>query len=295
MIVFTFASQKGGVGKTTTTANLGAALASGGARVLLVDLELQGQLGVSFGGRAKKPQDIGSALLDYIDAQDDVQDEGSDSNSAFDSMTPLRERMLDRTVLLKEAQFANPGTLHVIGSVMGVTDRARTEIAKRGWGATPCLRKLLESVAENFDIVLIDTPPSADALSSVALAAADYVIAVCNPRLATADGARVVRNNVQRVPERTEQRCHPKFLGTVLNEAKSPSKRTDEADAVDGFLAKWDLAPFSNEIRTSDQISASYGISRPIVIDEPSYAASRWYEDLTDEVIARVKASRSAA
>ncbi|WP_438297559.1 ParA family protein [Streptomyces sp. HUAS TT7] len=279
MKVIVVASQKGGVGKTTTTVNLGASLASGGARVLHIDLELQGQLGVSLGAFARKPQDIGSALLDYIDAQD---------AGDLDAMPDLASRMIDRSVLLKE--FENPGTLQVIGSVMGVTDRARAEVAKRGWEATSILRQLLLTVQDDFDFVLVDTPPSADALSAVALAAADYVVAICNPRLATADGARVVRNNTLKVPERTNGACQPVFLGTVLNEAQPPSKRTEEADAVNEYLEQSKLARFDSEIRTSPQISASYGISRPIVIDEPSYAASRWYEDLTFEVIDRIKA-----
>lgn len=278
MKVLVFASQKGGVGKTTTTVNIGAVLASSGARVLAIDLELQGQLGVSMGAFSKKPSDIGSAILDYIDAR-----EAGD----LDSMPPLHDRMIDRSSLLKD--FDSPGTLHVIGSVMAVTDRARTEVAKRGWEATATLRLLLETVEKDFDFVLIDTPPSADALASVALAAADFVIAICNPRLATADGARVVRNNTERVPERTGGTCHPKFLGTVLNEARPPSKRTEETDNVDEYLEKWKLNVFKKHIRTSDQISASYGVSRPIVIDEPAYAASRWYEDLTEEIIDRLR------
>ncbi|GHG13494.1 ParA family protein [Streptomyces filamentosus] len=278
MKVIVLASQKGGVGKTTTSANIGSSLASGGARVGMVDLELQGQLGVSLGAFARKPQDIGSALLDYIDAVD---------ADDLASMTPLGSRMADRSVLLKD--FENPGTLSVIGSVMNVTDRARTEIAKRGWEAVSSLRHLLLTLQDDFDFIIVDTPPSADALASVALAAGDYVIAVCNPRLATADGARVVRNNVAKVPERTGGACRPVFLGTVINEAQPPSKRTDEADAVDTFLNKHDLAPFTKEIRTSPQISASYGISRPIVIDEPSYAASGWFEDLTVEIIDRIR------
>ncbi|MFJ5850863.1 ParA family protein [Streptomyces sp. NPDC092903] len=278
MKVIILASQKGGVGKTTTTTNIGASLASGGARVGMVDLELQGQLGVSLGAFARKPQDIGSALIDYIDAVD---------SDDLASMPPLRSRMVDRSVLLKD--FEKPGVLSVIGSVMNVTDRARTEVAKRGWEAISSLRDLLVTVEDEFDFILVDTPPSADALSSVALAAGDFVIAVCNPRLATADGARVVRNNVAKVPERTEGKCQPVFLGTVINEAQPPSKRTDEADAVDTYLQKHELAPFSKQIRTSPQISASYGISRPIVIDEPSYAASGWYEDLTVEILARMK------
>ncbi|MET9083642.1 ParA family protein [Streptomyces sp. NPDC004237] len=278
MKVIVLASQKGGVGKTTTSANIGSSLASGGARVGMVDLELQGQLGVSLGAFARKPQDIGSALIDYIDAVDADDLAG---------MAPLRSRMVDRSVLLKE--FETPGTLSVIGSVMNVTDRARTEIAKRGWEAVSSLRHLLLTLQDDFDFIIVDTPPSADALASVALAAGDYVIAVCNPRLATADGARVVRNNVTKVPERTAGTCRPIFLGTVINEAQPPSKRTDEADAVDAFLDKHDLAPFTKQIRTSPQISASYGISRPIVLDEPSYAASGWYEDLTGEIIDRIR------
>jgi chromosome partitioning protein len=278
MKVIVLASQKGGVGKTTTSANIGSSLASGGARVGMVDLELQGQLGVSLGAFARKPQDIGSALIDYIDAVD---------ADDLASMTSLQSRMVDRSVLLKD--FENPGTLSVIGSVMNVTDRARTEIAKRGWEAVSSLRHLLLTLQDEFDFIIVDTPPSADALASVALAAGDYVIAVCNPRLATADGARVVRNNVVKVPERTGGACRPVFLGTVINEAQPPSKRTEEADAVDAFLNKHELAPFTKEIRTSPQISASYGISRPIVIDEPSYAASGWFEDLTVEIIDRIR------
>ncbi|MFC5724156.1 ParA family protein [Streptomyces gamaensis] len=283
MKVLVFASQKGGVGKTTTTANLGASLASGGFRVLLIDLELQGQLGVSLGAIAKKPKDIGSALLDYIDARD-IGD--------LESLPSLRERMLDRSVLLKG--FDSAGSLHVIGSVMALTERAKAEVAKRGWDATATLRHLLLSVKDDFDFVLIDTPPSADALSSVALAAGDYVIAICNPRIATADGARVVRNSTSKVPERTGGVCNPQFLGTILNEARPPSKRTDETDTVDEYLAKWDLKVFAKQIRTSDQISASYGVSRPIVIDEPSYAASRWYEDLTQELLDRLAKADAA-
>ena len=278
MKVIVLASQKGGVGKTTTSANIGSSLASGGARVGMVDLELQGQLGVSLGAFARKPQDIGSALIDYIDAVD---------ADDLASMVSLSSRMVDRSVLLKD--FENPGTLSVIGSVMNVTDRARTEIAKRGWEAVSSLRHLLLTLQDDFDFIIVDTPPSADALASVALAAGDYVIAVCNPRLATADGARVVRNNVAKVPERTGGTCRPVFLGTVINEAQPPSKRTEEADAVDAFLNKHELAPFTKEIRTSPQISASYGISRPIVIDEPAYAASGWFEDLTVEIIDRIR------
>lgn len=278
MKVVVFASQKGGVGKTTTTVNLASVLALQGARVLAIDLELQGQLGVSFGTSPRKPKDVGSALLDFIDAKD------ADDT---DSMMSLRERVVDRSeALLKEAVVPG-GCIHVLGSVHAVTDRTRTEIAKRGWEATAALRQLLLTVADDYDFVFIDTPPSADALSSVALAAADYVIAVCNPRLATADGARVVRNNTAKVPERTSNECSPRFLGTVLNEARPPSKRTEEADHVDAFLTKWDLQPFGKEIRTSDQISASYGVSRPIVIDEPTFAASRWYEDLAEEIVQR--------
>lgn len=235
---------------------------------------------------------MGSALIDYIDIEAE-DPEGRDPH-AFDGMPSLGSRVLDRTdSLLKEAHKPG-GCLHVLGSVMALTERAKSEVAKKGWEATPVLRKLLARVSDQYDFVFIDTPPSADALSSVALAAADYVVAVCNPRLATADGARVVRNNTARVPERTGGVCSPVFIGTIINEARSPSKRSDEADDVDGFLSKWDLEPFSSEIRTSDQISASYGVSRPIVIDAPSFAASRWYEELANELVQRIRTVNAA-
>lgn len=280
--VIVVASQKGGVGKTTTTTNIAGCLASAGAAVGTIDLELQGQLGVSLGAFAQKPSDVGSAVLDYIDA---LEVSGGAEGPVLSP--PLIERMLDRSSLLKG--FDSAGSLHVLGSVMSLTERAKAEIAKRGWEAMPALRQLLMAeVGHLFDFILIDTPPSNDALASLGLAAADYVVAVCNPKLATADGARVVRNSIQRVPKRTEGLCNPQFLGTIINEAKPPSGRTPEADAVDEYLLKNDLAPFESLINASPQISASYGISRPIVLDEPNFAASRWYEALTQELLNRI-------
>ncbi|MFJ4680483.1 ParA family protein [Kitasatospora sp. NPDC088783] len=299
--VVVVASQKGGVGKTTTTANLAASLASAGFVVGTIDLELQGQLGVSFGAFAQKPKDVGSAVVDFLDVIEDISAFGKvGTEIALDDprldITPrLIERMIDRTALLKG--FEGSGSLWVLGSVMSLTERAKGEIAKRGWEAMATLRQLiLREVGGYFDFILIDTPPSNDALASLGLAAADYVVAVCNPKIATADGARVVRNSVMRIPKRTDGLCNPVFLGTILNEAQPKSRRTPETDAVDEYLVKHDLQPFSAIINASPQISASYGISRPIVIDEPGYAASKWYETLTQELLNRIsEADRAQA
>src|ERR671938_1299862 len=133
--IIAVANQKGGVGKTTTTANLGAALVLRGKRVLLVDLDPQGNLTSAFG------------------LEKDVQQ-------------TVAESLLDRRIPLPVVSVANGATgdpttsepLSVVPAAVGLASAEAQLMNKLGRELR--LRDQLLSVDAHFDYIMIDTPPS---------------------------------------------------------------------------------------------------------------------------------------
>ena len=136
-------NQKGGVGKTTSTVNLGAALARYGQRVLLIDLDPQSNLSLHFGVESGAEQ------------------------------RTIRDLLLDPTCRVEDCvQSARPG----LDFIPAVTELALVEgeLAQQE-GMQSVLRSKLEPVYGNYDVVLLDCPPSLGVLSVNALTVADEV------------------------------------------------------------------------------------------------------------------------
>ncbi len=136
-------NQKGGVGKTTSTVNLGAALARYGQRVLLIDLDPQSNLSLHFGVES-----------------------GSEQRT-------IRDLLLDPTCRVEDCvQSARPG----LDFIPAVTELALVEgeLAQQE-GMQSVLRSKLEPIYGNYDVVLLDCPPSLGVLSVNALTVADEV------------------------------------------------------------------------------------------------------------------------
>ncbi len=136
-------NQKGGVGKTTTTANLGAALARSGSRVLLIDLDPQGHLSLHFGS---EPAPGTPSVYDVL----------------TDSL-PIRDALIDAgdNIALLPADIDLAGAESELSSVTG------REVL---------LREAIEPVKDDFDYLLIDCPPSLGVLTVNALVAANEVL-----------------------------------------------------------------------------------------------------------------------
>ncbi len=143
--VISFASQKGGVGKTTSSVNLSAALAIGGYRVLMIDLDPQGSVRASFGYVDQVLYGTRELYLNPDAELDDVYTETNHENLdfIFSNITPLTD---EQSVL----------------EVAGDRNFLQNWIARE--------------VEGEYDFVVIDAPPSTGALSLNALVAADLIV-----------------------------------------------------------------------------------------------------------------------
>lgn len=203
------ASRKGGVGKTTVTANVAAALASSGYRVTAVDLDPQGNLTEALTGAKEHPHCVVDLLRDPA--------------------TPV----------------AVPGPLpglRVYPSGLGALDEAAESIAADPAGPRRLATALRQATHhEPTDFVLIDTPPSFNVLVMVALAWADFVVSPVDPRSKwSANGSGDVQGYVQRAWESGRGRAL--FAGVVLNRVPALARKVANAVAEDMSSAGLDVS-----------------------------------------------------
>ena len=280
MWVLAVASQKGGVGKTTTTVNLAARLALAGQRVLVVDLEPQAQAGTALGVNfAATGPDVAHSLGWLMQ-----------STLQGVSEPELLPHVQDVTHLLE--QFEGAGSLGVLASLEHTMTRAQEMFVTAPKEHMAVLRQLLSTAASAYDIAVIDTPPAVSSLNMVGLLAADAVITLVNPEYATVKGARVLRSAVQSLANSEAQRGRPLFLGALLNRANPPTAETGEDEDVRALMLNGNLLPFQTEVRRNRLISKAYATGVPAVISNTGGAVGRAYTSLTEEILERMQTSQ---
>lgn len=308
-------SQKGGVGKTTTTLNLGAQLAFWGSSVCIVDFDPQGQATAGLGLGVPLKQHTICTALQLLNL-----------NMPVDLATLL----VDRTSLVRDA--GGSGSLAVIGtnteSMQELMDWVVT--ARRDdeslLSATTVLRRFVDEYLADYDYVLFDTPPTTNALNALALAASDYVIGVAESKYASYSGIVALYGQTQLMPSKTNDTCHPHFLGTLLNE--TPYRETsqgrhvrlwlggteelefdEEGEFADPAIEEGEhlvpsqsvseeeqlaqrLAVFNESIGASEFISSSFAKGQPAVLLHPNRPLAEQYGNFAGEVFQRIAQHR---
>jgi chromosome partitioning protein len=266
MRIIAVMNQKGGVGKTTTTVNLGAALAELGRRVCLVDLDPQAHLTINYG----------------------VEPASEDVPSLYDVLVeemPFIEAMrrVDERITLVPSSIDLAAAEVELVAVLGRETilKKRVDAARQFENAMP------------FDVMLLDCPPSLGLLTLNALAVADEVIVPMQPQFLPLQGMAKLLETVQLV----NRRMNPdlKVSGVVLTMFDSQTKLSNEVVAeLSGFIeaAKGQPLPwaearlFKTKIRRNIKLAESPSFGQNILKYDPASNGATDYRNLAKEVAA---------
>src|SRR5688500_9269534 len=251
--------QKGGVGKTTTTVNLGAALAEAGKRVCLIDLDPQAHLTINYG----------------VDPSPDL--------------ISLYDVLVDGRGFLEAVRKVDDNIALVPGSI----DLAAAEIELVSViGRETILKEKLESAQHDFDYILLDCPPSLGLLTINALAFATEVMIPMQAHFLALQGVAKLLETVQLVGRRMNPRL--KVSGIVLTMFDAQTKLTMEVvnelqsfiESANGQPLPWAGARiFKSRIRRNIKLAESPSFGQTIIQYEPTSNGAADYRALAREVI----------
>jgi chromosome partitioning protein len=250
--VIAMCNQKGGVGKTTTTINLGASLAEFGRKVLLVDFDPQGSLSVGLG---LNPHEMDLTVYNLL-MQPDV--------TLHEVVVPTGVPGMDLLPSNIDLSAAEVQLVHEVG-------REQT------------LMRVLAPALETYDVVLIDCQPSLGLLTVNALTASDGVIVPLECEYFALRGVALLKGTIDKVKERLNPRLHiDGVLGTMFD-----GRTLHSREVMQRLVQAWGDTVFHTVIRRTVKFSDSTVAGEPITTYASSSAGADAYRQLAKEVLSR--------
>lgn len=251
MKIISFINQKGGVGKTTSCLNVGAALARDGYRVLLVDTDAQGSLTSSAGFRdlGEKPT-LYEILADNANINDAIRGKAG----KYDIIpTDIRQSPLD------------------------------TKLATVP-GRELLLKEALEALNKQYDYILIDCPPALSIITLMALTASDSIIIPVQAAYLSLPGINQLLDTISVIKKRMNHKLD--ILGVLLT--MYDNRKTLDREILEKVREAFPDRTFKTMISNNVNLAEAPAFGMDIYEYKPDCKGAQQYEELTDEIIERM-------
>jgi chromosome partitioning protein len=249
--IVAFSNQKGGVGKTTTCVNMSAYIAKKGYKVLLIDLDPQGNATSGLGfAKSDIKASVYNALIDE---------------------TPVESIALKTPI---ENLDILPSNIDLAGAeveLVYVKDREKV------------LRKVLEKVRSYYDFITIDCPPSLGLLTINALASADTVIIPIQSEYYALEGLSQLMNTIKLVVKHLNEKLKIEGVVLTMNDNRAIISR-QISDEIRKFFGK---RVFETVIPRNIRLAEAPSHGVPILLHDPKCAGAKAYTALTDEYLSK--------
>src|SRR5215216_6711149 len=254
--VIAFANQKGGVAKTTSTLNLGVAFAEQGHRVLLVDLDPQGNLTMSQG---MNPDAIERSMFDVL----------------------VHRLPISEIIHHAEVDVA-VSSIDLAGAELSLTSMIGRERA---------LERALIGVKQRYDYILIDTPPSLGLLTINAFVAADGVIVPVQTEYLSLRGLVQLQNTLSMVRDN----LNPNVAVTGILATMYDRRLIHSREAVEILKENFGELVFQTKIRKTIRYAEAPVKGESVLKYDPTSEAAELYRDLAKEVLGHAAKARQHA
>ncbi|HIZ72362.1 MAG: sporulation initiation inhibitor Soj [Bacillota bacterium] len=251
--IISFSNQKGGVGKTTTCVNMAAYLATMKRRVLLVDIDPQGNATTGLGfSKSSLKKSVYQVLIEGEDCKNNLLP------TCLETLTIL------------------PANIDLAGAEIELVGKKSRE---------KILKNALDKVRGDFDYILIDCPPSLGLLTINALTAADSVIIPIQSEYYALEGLSQLMNTISLVRQHLNRSLQVEGVALTMYDSRSLISRQIADEIKKYFTKKLYEIVIPRNVRLAE--APSHG--KPIVLHDPKCAGARAYAALTEEFILKTE------
>ena len=244
-MIIAFANHKGGTGKTTSTINIGRALCKLGKKVLLVDLDPQGNLSYSL-GLSEQKLTIADLLLD---------------NCIFEEVA------------------CEVSQMHVLPANLGLYDK--TELIERIPNAKMLLRNKLAKIADQYDFILLDCPPAMSIYTYNSLNAAEGVVIPLVFEILSIQGLDQILTEINKIKNSTNPNIKVLgALGVIVNESRKLSE-----EVLEYIRDNYSINVFNNRVRNNVKAAEAPSFGESVIDYAPASISAKDYTNVASELL----------
>lgn len=263
-------NQKGGVGKTTTTVNLGAALAAAKKRVLVIDNDPQGSLTASLGYTpAELKRTLNNLILAAVDYPEDLETHIERTIIKTDAgmdLIPCNKRIADAAARLQVMQLSQY-------NAVGEPDRSCEKV----------MAKITDLLRPRYDYIIIDCGLKFELLTVNALVAADYCIIPVQAHFLASEGIPEVLELVRSIQNKFNPSLKIAGILITMYQSKPQLCESIRESVVDVYGTKINV--FSHPIEYSIKLAEAPAAGQSIFVYRPRNPAAASYRHLAQEVL----------